>query len=60
MAVANATLNAGAEASTDNTSNNPIDMADSILELEPNNAPFVVLTQKMKKVAATNPKFEYV
>jgi hypothetical protein len=59
MAVANATLNAGVEASTDNTSNNPIDMADAILELEPNNAPFVVLAQKMKKVKATNPKFEW-
>ena len=59
MAVANATLNAGPEASTDNTSNNPIDMANEILELEPNQSPFLVLTQKMKKVASTNPKFEW-
>jgi hypothetical protein len=59
MAVANATLNAGPEASTDNTSNNPLDMANEILELEPNNNPFLVLTQRMKKVAATNPKFQW-
>ena len=60
MAVANATLNSGPEQSTDNTSNNPIDMANEILELEPNNAPLVVLAQKLKKVKATNPKFEWL
>jgi len=59
MAVANATLLVGPEASTDNTSNNPIDMADSILELEPNQAPFVTLLAKLKKVKATNPKFQW-
>lgn len=59
MAVANATLLVGSEASTDNTSNNPIDMANEILELEPNQAPFVTLTQKLKKVKATNPKFQW-
>ena len=58
MAVANATLLVGPEPSTDNTSNNPIDMANEILELEPNQAPFVVLLNKLKKVKATNPKFQ--
>lgn len=59
MAVANATLLAGSEASTDNTSNNPLDMANEILELEPNQAPFVQLVYKLKKVKATNPKFQW-
>lgn len=53
------TLLAGAESSTDNTSNNPIDMADKIAELEPNVAPLVLLASKMGKVAATNPKIEW-
>ena len=59
MAVANATLLVGAEQSTDNVSNNPLDMSNKILELEPSQAPFVTLMNKLNKVKATNPKFQW-
>jgi Family of unknown function (DUF5309) len=59
MPVANATLIVGPEATTDNVSNNPIDMADEILELEPDQAPFVTLLKRLRKVKSTNPKFQW-
>src|SRR5213595_1769920 len=59
MPVANATLLVGSEASTDNVSNNPLDMADKILELEPDQAPFVTLVKRLRKSKAENPKFQW-
>ena len=59
MPVANATLLVGAEQSTDNVSNNPLDMADKILELEPDQAPFVTLVKRLRKSKAENPKFQW-
>lgn len=54
------TLLVGPEASTDNTANNPIDMANTIAELEPNVAPLTLLMTKMGKEAATNPKINWL
>src|SRR5262245_62111292 len=59
MAGANATLLVGSEASTDNVTNNPIDMSEEILELEPDQAPFVTLLKRLRKVKSTNPKFQW-
>jgi len=53
------TILVGSEASTDNTANNPRDMDAPVHELEPNVAPFLLLLNKLKKKAATNPKIEW-
>jgi hypothetical protein len=53
------TLLSGAEASTDNTANNPRDMK-GIFELEPNVAPLTLLMSKLRKEAAANPLVEWL
>ena len=53
------TLLAGVEQTTDNTANNPRDMAANVAELEPNAAPLLALLNKIGSEAATNPKIEY-
>lgn len=53
------TLNAGPEASTDNTNNNVRDMAANVFELEPNVAPLLAITSKQSSEPAINPKIEW-
>ena len=50
------TLNSGVEASTDNTTNNPRDVAANVFELEPNVAPLLAITSKTNSAPARNPK----
>ena len=54
------TLNSGAESSTDNTANNPRDMAANVFELEPNVAPLLAITSKTNSAPARNPKIEWL
>jgi uncharacterized protein DUF5309 len=54
------TLLTGVEASTNNTDNNPRDMAAGVAELEPNVAPLLRLLDKLSKEAALNPKIEWL
>jgi hypothetical protein len=54
------TLLTGVEQSTDNTDNNPRDMAANVAELEPNVAPLLALLNRVSKKAATNPKIEWL
>lgn len=54
------TLLTGTEQSTDNTDNNPRDMAANVAELEPNVAPLLALLNRVSKKAATNPKQEWL
>lgn len=54
------TLLTGVEQSTDNTSNNPRDVAANVAELEPNVAPLLALLNKIGSEAATNPKIEWL
>ena len=53
------TLLAGAEDSTQNTSNNVRDMDAPVHDLEPNAAPLTVLMEKMGTKPAINPKIEW-
>ena len=53
------TLLAGAEDSTQNTNNNPRDMAAAVFELEPNVAPLLAITSKANSAPARNPKIEW-
>ncbi len=53
------TVLAGAESSTDNTSNNPRDMEANVFELEPNVAPLLAITSKINSKPAINPKIEW-
>ena len=50
------TLLVGPEDSTQNTSNNPRDMAANVFELEPNVAPLLAITSKTNSAPARNPK----
>lgn len=52
------TLLVGPEDSTQNTANNPRDMAANVFELEPNVSPLLALTSKTNSKAATNPKIK--
>lgn len=54
------TLLAGVEQSTDNTANNPRDVAANVAELEPNVAPLLSLLNKIGSEAAVNPKIEWL
>lgn len=54
------TLLTGAEASTNNTDNNPRDMAANVFELEPNVAPLLAITSRTNSAPATNPKIEWL
>ena len=54
------TLNSGPESSTDNTANNPRDMAANVFELEPNVAPLLAITSKTNSAPARNPKIEWL
>jgi hypothetical protein len=53
------TLITGAEASTNNTSNNVVDMAADIAALEPNATPLVQLLDKLRKRPAKNPRVDW-
>lgn len=53
------TLLTGPEDSTQNTSNNPRDMAANVFELEPNVSPLLAITSKLNSAPAINPKIEW-
>jgi len=53
------TLLTGPEDSTQNTNNNPRDMAAQVFELEPNVAPLLAITSKANSAPARNPKIEW-
>ena len=53
------TLLVGPEDSTQNTANNPRDMAANVFELEPNVAPLLAITSKTNSAPARNPKIEW-
>ena len=53
------TLLAGVEDSTQNTGNNPRDMAANVFELEPNVAPLLAITSRTNSAPAINPKIEW-
>lgn len=54
------TLLVGPEATTDNTDNNPRDMAANVFELEPNVAPLLAITNRLGSKPAKNPKIEWL
>lgn len=60
MAVANPTLSAGVELTTNNTDNNPRAMDANVYELEPNVAPLTLLMSMLSSRPATNPKVEWL
>lgn len=53
------TLLVGPEDSTQNTGNNPRDMAANVFELEPNVSPLLAITSKINSAPAINPKIEW-
>lgn len=54
------TLLTGPEDSTQNTNNNPRDMAANVFELEPNVAPLLAITSKLNSAPAINAKIEWL